>query len=160
MKQETKEKVKAFFTKGTSFERRMSLFFSICFAILTVHTLYMSMIMDEIKSLDFDIQTKNDYSVFAYDNTEKLKELLSFNSGSITHFKYEGHGTYTTVWVMPENITDETVVSFMDGEEFLKAERDGDYFRADVSNEPEFVIIKTEDQNGTHTDKIFLTKNN
>lgn len=160
MKQETKQKLKSFFKKENTFERLVSSLFCVSFAILTVHTVYMQLIMDEIKNLEFNIQSLSDYAYSAYNNTEEIKELVSADSGAITHFEYENHGTYTMVWVMPKNITDETVVSIMDGDEFLKAERDGEYFMTEVSEEPAFVIVKTEDRDGIHTDKIYLTNEN
>ncbi len=160
MKQETREKIENRINKTTKFEKLMCLFFCICFAILTVHTVHMSLIMDEIRSLELNVLSWSDYSYSAYNKTEEIKELFSLNSGEITHFKYENHGTYTIVWVMPKNITDETVVSIMDGEDFLEAEREAEYFSVEVSGEPEFVIVKTEDRDGIHTDKIYLTNEN
>lgn len=160
MKQETKEKIKAFFKSGSKLEQQVTSLFCLCFAILSVHTVYMQLIMQEIRKLDLNIHSGGDYAYSAYNNTEEIKELVSFNSGAITHYEYENHGTYTIVRVMPKNITDETVVSIMDGDEFLKAERDGEYFTVEVSGEPDFVIVKTEDRDGIHTDKIYLTDTN
>lgn len=160
MKQTTKEKLKKFFNEAKSFENRVSVFFVICFLLLTIHTFHMTLIMDEIKSLELNVMSWSDYSYSAYNSTEEIKELVSMNPSAITHYEYENHGTYTIVRIMPKNITDETVVSIMDGEEFLKAERENEYFSVEVSGEPEFVIVKTENKEGIHTDKIYLTDKN
>ncbi len=157
MKQETKEKIKKFLHEAKSFENRVSCFFAICFVILAIHTVHMSLIMDEIRSLELNVLSWSDYAYSAYNNTEEIKELISLNSGEITHFEHENYGAYTIIRVMPKNITDETIVSVMAGNEFLNAERDGEFFTVEVSGEPEFVIVKIADCDGIHTDKIYLT---
>ena len=160
MKRETKEKFKKFLNDAKSFENRVSCFFIVCFVLLGINAVHMSLITDEMRSLEHNVMSWSDYSYSAYNNTEEIKELVSLESNVITHYEYENHGTYTIVRVMPKNITDETVVSIMDDEEFLKAEQKEEYFSVEVSGEPEFVIVKTEDRDRIHTDKIYLTDEN
>lgn len=154
MKTESKEKIKNIFKKRLSFEQRMSFFFSVCFAILAMHSLHIHLIAQEIRSLEFNLQSWSDYSYSAYNNTGEIKAQ---NTCKIKDVEYERNGKYTTVNITPQEITDETIVFVKNGDEFCKAdENEGGTFSVIVSGEPDSVFVQIEDENGIYTDEIFL----
>lgn len=167
-KESRKEKTKKFFKKITTFEQRVTCFFCICFAILTIHTMYLSFIYQNINSLAFEVQNGNDYSYYANENTKAVNEsvagLYSYIDKAIKKEKsvltdviaqINHKSDASVIKILPEAITEDTEVSVIIDNKTIKATPAEDsYFTVECEKSPDYFVVKLESREGTKTEKV------